>query len=64
MRSGFSAYLDQSMKKILCLLAAVSACCLTGCTTLENENDAALEHAMDEQQVLEQSLSASEGCSS
>jgi len=52
------------MKKILCLLAAVSACYLTGCTTLENENDAALEHAMDEQQVLEQSLSASEGCSS
>jgi hypothetical protein len=64
MRSGFSAYLDQSMKKILCLLAAVSACCLTGCTTLENENDAALENAMDEQQALEQSLSASEGCSS
>ncbi len=52
------------MKKILCLLAAVSACCLTGCTTLENENDAALENAMDEQQALEQSLSASEGCSS
>jgi hypothetical protein len=51
------------MKKLLSLLCALPICCLTGCTTLENENDAALDHAMDEQQALEQSLS-SEGCSS